>query len=91
MTAPEDLPGIAVQQPGVLTEGELLSEYEGAAGHEVRDMRWFDAATRYKMAAIMGNNLKRHRTGRRIDPYMERHVETIPTLIRRGLEGLASS
>lgn len=86
MTAPEDLPGTSSPQPGVPTAAQLLADYEAVAGAPVGDMGWFDAAIRYKMAAIMGNNLKRHRTGARHDPYQERLVDTIPTLIRRGIE-----
>ena len=89
MTAPQDLPGMSTPQPGVPTAEGLLADYEAEAGGSVGEMAWFDAAIRYKMAAIMGNNLKRHRTGARHDPYQERLVETIPTLIRRGLEILS--
>lgn len=86
MSAPDDLPGVATSRDEVLPAAEVLGEYERAAGAPVSDMVWFDALARYKMAAIMGNNLRRHRAGRRVDPYQERLVEAIPTLIRRGLE-----
>lgn len=83
MSVPDDLPGMAVAQSGVPDPEALLAAYEAAAGEPVGDLRWFDAAIRYKMAAIMGNNLKRHRTGARVDPYQERLVDAIPTLIDR--------
>ena len=84
MSCPEDLPGISTDMEGVLPVDDLLSVYEKSAGTTISDMAWFDAATRYKMAAIMGNNLRRHRTGRREDPYQERLVTAIPALIRSG-------
>jgi aminoglycoside phosphotransferase (APT) family kinase protein len=84
MSAPDDLPGISTPMPGVVPPDDLLRAYEETAGLEIGDMTWFDAATRYKMAAIMGNNLRRHRTGRREDPYQERLVEAIPALIHSG-------
>jgi aminoglycoside phosphotransferase (APT) family kinase protein len=84
MSMPEDLPGIGTPMDGVVPPGEVLAAYEETAGHAVGTMTWFDAATRYKMAAIMGNNLRRHRTGRREDPYQERLVTVIPALIRSG-------
>jgi aminoglycoside phosphotransferase (APT) family kinase protein len=86
MSCPGDLPGISTPMSGVVPPDDLLRAYEETAGHEVGDMTWFDAATRYKMAAIMGNNLRRHRTGRRNDPYQERLVEAIPALIRSGTD-----
>jgi aminoglycoside phosphotransferase (APT) family kinase protein len=85
MSMPDDLPGIATPMAGVVPADELLSSYEKTAGRAVGTMTWFDAATRYKMAAIMGNNLRRHRTGRREDPYQERLVSAIPALIRSGI------
>ena len=85
MSMPDDLPGIATPMAGVVPADELLSSYEKTAGRTVGTMTWFDAATRYKMAAIMGNNLRRHRTGRREDPYQERLVSAIPALIRSGI------
>jgi aminoglycoside phosphotransferase (APT) family kinase protein len=84
MSAPDDLPGIATPMPGVVAADDLLKAYEKTAGSACGDMTWFDAATRYKMAAIMGNNLRRHRTGHREDPYQERLVTVIPALIESG-------
>jgi len=80
---PEDLPGISTDMEGVLPVDDLLSVYEKSAGTTISDMAWFDAATRYKMAAIMGNNLRRHRTGRgRTVPGAPGHGH--PGLIRSG-------
>ncbi len=84
MSCPRDLPGIATAMDGVVPADDLLATYQATTGSSVGAMPWFDAATRYKMAAIMGNNLRRHRTGRRNDPYQERLVTVIPALIASG-------
>ena len=49
------------------------------------DLAWFDALGRYKMAAIMGHNLRRHLEGRHHDPDQERLPDTIRRLIATGL------
>ncbi len=51
----------------------------------VDDLAWFDALGRYKMAAIMGHNLRRHLEGRHHDPDQERLPDTIRRLIETGL------
>jgi aminoglycoside phosphotransferase (APT) family kinase protein len=84
-STPQDMPGSACAAPGMPSRDELLAAYEEALGERVPNQRWFDAAARYKMAAIMGNNLRRHRQGRRHDAYQETLVDTIPQLIRSGL------
>jgi aminoglycoside phosphotransferase (APT) family kinase protein len=86
MSCPWDLSGIATEMAGVVPADDLLAAYQTTTGSPVDQMAWFDAATRYKMAAIMGNNLRRHRTGRRDDPYQERLVTVIPALIASGTE-----
>ena len=44
---------------------------------------WFLALGAYKMSAIMGHNLRRHREGRRHDPYQETLPPTILHLAER--------
>ncbi len=56
-----------------------------ADGRPVDDLSWFDALGRYKMAAIMGHNLRRHLEGRHHDPDQERLPDTITRLIETGL------
>lgn len=90
MTTPGDLPGAATPVSGVPAPADVVAAYEAAAGHPMTDLPWFNALSRYKMAATMGNNLQRHRTGRRLDPYQERLVDTIPALIEAGLNLLDS-
>jgi len=85
MSDPDALPGITTSTEGLVPVEALHAKYEEHSGRQLVDQHWFDAMARYKMAAIMGNNLKRHRTGRRDDPYQERLVLTIPALIESGL------
>jgi aminoglycoside phosphotransferase (APT) family kinase protein len=68
----------------------LLAEYEKKRGVALPGMEWFDAFAGYKMAAIMGYNLRRHREGRHHDPYQETLVATIHYLVDHGLERLRS-
>ena len=85
-SSPECLPGVATPIEGMPGPEEVLAAYESGAGHDRTEaMAWFDALARYKMAAIMGNNLRRHRRGNRVDPFQERLVTTIPALIASGL------
>jgi hypothetical protein len=52
------------------------------------DLAWFNALGRFKMAAIMGHNLRRHREGRHHDPAQEKLPATISRLIESGLDRL---
>lgn len=80
-----NFPGASTPAPGMPSADELLREYEDAAGVTVADEEWFDAFASYKMAAIMGHNLRRHLEGRHHDPYQERLAPTILALVDRGL------
>lgn len=79
-----NFPGVGREVPGLPSEDELLELY----GRPVDDLAWFNALGRFKMAAIMGHNLRRHREGRHVDPDQERLPETIITLIRTGRDRL---
>lgn len=81
-------PGIGSDVVGLPTPEEVLARYEDATGRKVADWPWFDAFGRYKLAAIMAHNLRRHREGRHVDPFQERLPSTIEHLIRTGLEQL---
>lgn len=85
-TDAEFLPGIATAVDGLPDAAALLAEYEAALGSPVADQRWFDALARYKMAAIMGHNLKRHREGRYHDAFQERLPPSILALVEQGIE-----
>jgi aminoglycoside phosphotransferase (APT) family kinase protein len=79
-------PGIGVPVVGMPSAGELLWEYREGGGTPPLDTAWFDAFGRFKMAAIMAHNLRRHREGRHHDPFQERLPPTIRRLIETGLE-----
>jgi aminoglycoside phosphotransferase (APT) family kinase protein len=84
----DNFPGASEDAPGMPTADELVAIYEATTGEAVAAREWFDAFARYKMAAIMGHNLRRHREGRHDDPYQERLVPTILSMVDRGIETL---
>jgi aminoglycoside phosphotransferase (APT) family kinase protein len=79
-----NFPGVGREVAGLPTAEELVSAY-AADGRPVDDLAWFEALGRYKMAAIMGHNLRRHLEGRHHDPDQERLPDTIRRLIETGL------
>ena len=79
-----NFPGVGREVPGLPSADALVSAY-AADGRRVEDLAWFDALGRYKMAAIMGHNLRRHLEGRHHDPDQERLPDTIRRLIETGL------
>jgi aminoglycoside phosphotransferase (APT) family kinase protein len=83
-----NFPGVGREVPGLPEAGELVERYADG-GPVPRDLTWFDALGRFKMAAIMGHNLRRHREGRHHDPDQERLPATIERLIQTGSERLA--
>ncbi len=80
-----NFPGVGREVPGLPAADELVAAY-AADGRPVDDLAWFDALGRYKMAAIMGYNLRRHLEGRHHDPDQERLPDTIRRLIETGLD-----
>lgn len=84
----DNFPGVGHDVPGLPGAGELVDRYAAAAGtaaDALPDLPWFDALGRFKMAAIMGHNLRRHREGRHHDPDQERLPATIERLLGSGL------
>ena len=79
-----NFPGVGREVEDLPTSHELVEAY-AADGRPVDDLAWFDALGRYKMAAIMGHNLRRHLEGRHHDPDQERLPDTIERLIATGL------
>jgi len=79
-----NFPGVGREVAGLPTADELVDRY-AVDGRPVDDLPWFDALGRYKMAAIMGHNLRRHLEGRHHDPDQERLPDTIRRLIDTGL------
>jgi aminoglycoside phosphotransferase (APT) family kinase protein len=90
----DNFPGVGRQVRGLPGEDDLMAAYRaGACEHHLPDrvqgMAWFNALARFKMAAIMGHNLRRHREGRHHDPAQEQLPPTIARLLDSGLERLA--
>ena len=83
-----NFPGVGREVTGLPSAEELIEIYSSAAG-PLTDFIWFDALGRFKMAAIMGHNLRRHREGRHHDPAQEMLPDTISRLIVTGIERLA--
>lgn len=83
-----NFPGVGREVAGLPSPEELIETYSAAAG-ALTDFTWFDALGRFKMAAIMGHNLRRHREGRHHDPAQELLPETISRLIVTGIDRLA--
>jgi streptomycin 6-kinase len=81
-------PGIGAPVEGLPTADELLELYWGAGGSRFADVAWFEAFGRFKMAAIMAHNLRRHREGRHVDPFQEKLPPTIRQLVQTGIAKL---
>jgi aminoglycoside phosphotransferase (APT) family kinase protein len=81
-----NFPGVGREVPGLPPEDELVDLY--TAGGSLDRLAWFNALGRFKMAAIMGHNLRRHREGRHHDPAQEKLPATIGRLLESGLERL---
>lgn len=83
-----NFPGAGREVHGLPSEEELIALY-AAQTRPVEAMAWFNALGRFKMAAIMAHNLRRHREGRHRDPDQEKLPATIAALITSGLDRLA--
>jgi aminoglycoside phosphotransferase (APT) family kinase protein len=77
-----NFPGVGREVPGLPSEEELTQLSSG--GELYAQQPWFNALGRYKMAAIMGHNLRRHLEGRHHDPAQEQLPDTITRLITTG-------
>ena len=84
-----NFPGVGREVPGLPSSDELVRLYTGSSD-PLPDLPWFDALGRFKMAAIMGHNLRRHREGRHHDPDQEKLPATIERLLVTGIERLAA-
>src|SRR5262249_34835527 len=87
---PANFPGVGEDDCPVPPADSVRAAYEQAVGVRLERFGWFEAMARYKMAAIMGNNLARHRAGRHHDPFQEGLVPTIRRLIDGAGQALAS-
>jgi aminoglycoside phosphotransferase (APT) family kinase protein len=79
-------PGIGASVDGLPSSTELVQAYVDAGGRPVDNLPWYEAFGRFKMAAIMAHNLRRHREGRHVDPYQEKLPPTIARLAETGIE-----
>lgn len=77
-----NFPGVGREVPGLPPATELTELSSGGTTPEAQT--WFNALGRYKMAAIMGHNLRRHLEGRHHDPAQEQLPATISRLITTG-------
>jgi aminoglycoside phosphotransferase (APT) family kinase protein len=81
-----NFPQLGTEVSELPSEAELVEAYAAASGAAVADATWFQALGRFKMAAIMAHNLRRHREGRHDDPVQESLPPTIRALTETGLE-----
>lgn len=86
----DNFPEIGTAVPELPTADELADTYGQAAGRTVEDLGWFAALGRFRMAAIMAHNLRRHRDGRHRDEAQETLPATIHRLTQNGLDLLES-
>lgn len=73
-------PGITRDDVVVPGCASVQEAYARAVGSDVPDADWFLRLGAFRMGAIMAHNLKRHRTGRHVDPFQERLPATIARL-----------
>ncbi|MCZ4587745.1 phosphotransferase family protein [Rhodococcus opacus] len=78
---PNLFPGVGAPVEGMPTADELLATYYSAGAFRIADIDWFHAFGRFKLAAVMAHNLRRHREGRHVDPFQEQLPSTIAALI----------
>jgi aminoglycoside phosphotransferase (APT) family kinase protein len=88
-TDPSAFGGLAQPVGGTPEGAAVVARYEELTGRAVDDLDWFRALACFKLAAIQGHNLRRHREGRRHDPYLERFRHSIDRLLEVGLMGLS--
>lgn len=88
-TEPDNFPGLARAVAGAPAADDVLATYEALTGTEPEKMAWFRALACFKLAAAQAHNLRRHRDGRRPDPYLERFAPSVDRLLQIGLEHLA--
>jgi aminoglycoside phosphotransferase (APT) family kinase protein len=85
-TEPDTFPAIGRPVPGTPTVEALVAEYERRGGPAVEDLAFFRALACFKLGAVQGHNLRRHREGRRKDPWLERFAASVERLFARGTE-----
>lgn len=81
----EAQPQAVWQPPGMPTVHELIEAYLRPSPDALVELSWFDAATRFKQAAITALVVKNNRRRGRPDPAVERFEPSITALLRDGL------
>jgi aminoglycoside phosphotransferase (APT) family kinase protein len=69
----------------------IRRRYEAAAGRRIENLPWYWALACYRIAAIAGNKIRLHRTGRKIDAAWERASSSMPFFFARAHALLADS
>lgn len=80
---PAVVPGVVAGTP---TRQELIEAYEAAMGVTLRDLRWFDALTKYKEAAATALLIKRGLKAGPLSPSNQRMLPALPRLVSGALE-----
>jgi aminoglycoside phosphotransferase (APT) family kinase protein len=70
-TEADAFPELGKPVPGTPDVTRLLADYEAKTGSPVADLDWFRALACFKLAAVQSHNLRRHKEGRRQDPFLE--------------------
>ncbi len=91
LDADEQPSAIRPTPAGMPARAELLAVYEGAVGHAVTDLAWFDAHARFKMAAIAAVINKHNRRRDHPDPDQEALVPVIARLVVQSVQILEHS
>jgi len=83
----------AVVVEGRPSDAELLDTYQDALGIPVDrgELAYSRALSAYRFAVIAGLNLSLHRSGRRVDEHWETLEPSIPVLLARAWQDLASA
>ncbi|HVV91031.1 MAG TPA: phosphotransferase family protein [Solirubrobacterales bacterium] len=85
-TEPGTFPGIGREVAGTPAAEQVLAAYEREAGVAVDDPCFFRALACFKLGSVQAHNLRRHREGRRRDPWLERFAAGVERLFARGIE-----
>jgi aminoglycoside phosphotransferase (APT) family kinase protein len=83
-----NFPGLGRAVAGTPEPEAVIASYAAHAGAAPERLDWFRALACFKLAGVQAHNLKRHREGRRVDPYLERFNASVDRLLDVGVERL---
>lgn len=72
-----------VERRGGVDLDAIIRRYEETAGTRFANLEWFWALACYRIAAIAGNRIRLHRTGRSVDEAWERSSSSMPFFFAR--------